>query len=125
MTPEELKRLAEIAGYRFRDDTPEGQYCLSNTTDGWFLPPGEKDDTGRWSCVACQLDWQPHERIEHAMMVLTAFKHGAELICHSGSGGFTCNVWQSNKEYDYVSYSSDTPALAITHAALEALKEGK
>lgn len=124
MKPEEFKKLAEIAGYRFRDDDPEDRFCHEGAKEGWYLPPGAPDEPRQWSCVSCQLDWQPHERIEQAMMVLTAFKHGAELICHSGSGGFTCNVWQSNKEYDYVSYSSDTPSLAITRAALEALKEG-
>ena len=125
MTADELKRLAIIAGYRFRDDTPEGQFCLSNTTDGWYLSPGEHDEVGSWSCVACQLDWQPHLRIEQAMMVAEAFdcyEIGKDM---SSAAPYYCQIFTGIGGRLIGQAISMNLPIAICVAALAAAKEDK
>src|SRR5574343_1009253 len=69
MTADELRRLAEIV-FEFHEGAPSKDYwCLSGRTL-WFRRKNSKDKGGCWDCT---MDWQPHLRIEPALMVAAEF----------------------------------------------------
>ena len=113
MTAEELRKLAEIAG-------------LKLSSVGELLQSGSRYYHGNIKNrqIIPTYEWQPHIRIEQAMMVAEEFTKETCLNFVLESPG---NTWLANF-YDisvdkYLCGQADTPALAICRAALNAAKE--
>ena len=113
MTAEELRRLAEIAGLKL---SAVGELLQSGSR---FYRPNK----GKYYTNIPVYDWQPHLRIEQAMMVaeeFTAFYVGKD------SGQYFCRLAvPDSKGIKHLPkmHSTNIP-LAICNAALAAAKEG-
>lgn len=109
MTPEELKKLAEIAGLKI-----EGRYYIKG--NGLVFNDSIHLD-----------DWQPHERIEQAFMVedkmpeFLRYRYIKELI-NIVTDGDKLNLYA---EWIVKWKLTHATAEQRCRAALEALKEGK
>jgi hypothetical protein len=129
------RNLAELCGYRFRDDTPKDHWCSvhGKNNGGWFQSPATINNSqDSWGCVKCMLDWHPITSIEHAMIVAESAtkKLNASLFCldffpmgMGQNGQPKDNQWWSMIQIGDNRYrvEASTPSEAICRAAMTAL----
>lgn len=108
MTAEELRRLAEIAGF-----------SISKYYSDFYT----KNISKRKEIAIMVKDWRPHLRIEQAMMVADSFPQWkvGKYKFENMQIIYECILTIEDEElYE----QAETPALAICNAALAAAKEG-
>ena len=109
MTPEQLKKLAEIAGISPLDEIE----VLGRTAIyAWVPTPFNQ---------FVRTEWMPHVKIEHAIMVADKAFEFWQLSRGKVIGRFRCTGVYKSKEHGALESRSDwlsTPAEAICAAAL-------
>ena len=114
MTADELRRLSEIAGLKL---SAVGELLQSGSR---FYRPNK----GKYYTNIPVYDWQPHLRIEQAMMVADSFPQWkvGKYKFENMQIIYECIFTIEDEElYE----QAETPALAICNAALAAAKEDK